>query len=419
MKTTKRGQNNGKFKIDLKCRVLDMISGLPMKPTGKPYSNREVAKIAKRKLDVKVSDKSIAKWRKTEELLRLQPAGSNDYCVRSAEELEFEEELEAECESAFRRANLTLGKICMLANHISQRRSRLSSNKVAKKGRKWARGFTKRRGWTYRRVMGSKLVLDEQLLEKADAELTTILKDYDDNLVINTDESSVGIRDIGDYSFQKKSDTTQGRTCNAFLGKARITILQFISKAGNTIWKNTIIDNHLTRGLPRDARNKIYDRNGQIIRLLPNGHLHCTTDKGYITRGTFFAILGQLNDHYKRMGQKAALVLDNLSSHFSNYEEYKAWKSDTEKTTCIYQDNETLTNIRLIYLPSRTTGHAQPLDQGYFAKIQTDFRVWLNSQLFDEREPTKLECVMKTYELMSSMPQDYTKACWKRTGLKV
>ena len=87
-----------------------MISGLPIKPTGKPYSNREIAKIAKRKLDVKVSDKSIAKWRKTEELIRLQPAGSTEYCLRSAEELVFEEELEAECESAFRRANLTLGR---------------------------------------------------------------------------------------------------------------------------------------------------------------------------------------------------------------------------------------------------------------------------------------------------------------------
>ena len=158
-----------------------MISGLPIKPTGKPYSNREISKIAKRKLDIKVSDKSVAKWRKTEELLRLQPAGSTDCRVRSPEELAFEEELEVECESAFRRANLTLGKICMLANHLSQRRNRLSKTKIAKKGRRWARGFTKRRGWSYRRVMGSKLVLDDKLLEKADAELTEILNDYADD----------------------------------------------------------------------------------------------------------------------------------------------------------------------------------------------------------------------------------------------
>ena len=97
----------------------------------------------------------------------------------------------------------------------------------------------------------------------------------------------------------------------------------------------------------------------------------------------------------------------------------KLWKNDNEKDTCIYQDNESLSNIRLVYLPSRTTCHAQPLDMGFFAKLQSDFRVWLNSQLFDEKEPTKLECVLKTYELMASIPEDYTKACWKRTGLQV
>ena len=71
MNKIKRGHHTQKFKVDLKCQVLDLIENLPVKPSLKPYSHREIAKLVKRKMDVKVSDKTIAKWRKDADLLKL------------------------------------------------------------------------------------------------------------------------------------------------------------------------------------------------------------------------------------------------------------------------------------------------------------------------------------------------------------
>ena len=58
------------------------------------------------------------------------------------------------------------------------------------------------------------------------------------------------------------------------------------------------------------------------LYLLPNGHLHVTKGafKGNNTRGTFFAILGQLNNHHVRMDQKATLVLDLYGAYLIKWD---------------------------------------------------------------------------------------------------
>ena len=65
-------------------------------------------------------------------------------------------------------------------------------------GPKWTRAFLKRNNWTYKKVLGKKVVVDEQVIDKANKETSTIIVSFEPSDTLNFDESSVCIRHIGE-----------------------------------------------------------------------------------------------------------------------------------------------------------------------------------------------------------------------------
>ena len=134
----------------------------------------------------------------------------------------------------------------------------------------------------------------------------------------------------------------------------------------------------------------------------------------------FKEYLRLLNNHLKRdQDRKILLILDNLSAHYNDYDKFKLWRNDLNRTTCIYLDEEAYSNIKLAFLPPRCTSFLQSSDMGYYSFIQQKFRQWLNSELLNNREPSKLDAVTKAYSIMKTVPASYIRSCWSRTQCQV
>ena len=154
-------RDNKKFSTWEKIEALKFIDTLPKKPTGKDYSDPELAILVTQKLKRKVSKTSIRNWRKSKSDLMAQPEAIltkkplHRRChVLSSQTLLFEQELEKEVSLAYSRGNVTLMMVCLLANYLLGRRNRLTGSQTNLFGRKKARNFLRRNNYSYRRVQG-------------------------------------------------------------------------------------------------------------------------------------------------------------------------------------------------------------------------------------------------------------------------
>ena len=125
------------------------------------------------------------------------------------------------------------------------------------------------------------------------------------------------------------------------------------------------------------------------------------------------------NENCMRSGRKIYLIMDNLSSHFPDYDKHRLWKNNPDRQSVVFTDNTIYSNLTLIYIPPRTTSRLQTLDMGFFNFCQAKYRLWLNKQLFDKKAPSKLESVNKVYELLKSVPVKFVSSCWNRTEIQV
>ena len=82
--------------------------------------------------------------------------------------------------------------------------------------------------------------------------------------MLNFDESSLPLKTLGPYSYQKKSSSTIPRDANSFCDKSRITIAVIISKAGEIFWKPLVVDNNFTRGLECNKKFNSSDDDKEI-----------------------------------------------------------------------------------------------------------------------------------------------------------
>ena len=151
------------------------------------------------------------------------------------------------------------------------------------------------------RTQGQKVktVVDNLTIERASTEITIECSKYDDTDIVNTDESSICLKSLSPYSWQKGSKETTPREVNSWIDKSRVTILTFLAKNGQQVWKNIVCDRGLTRGL-KEIKKLYINKNSEKIRLLDNRQLHMTTERGYVTRPVFQALLQLLNQHLIR-----------------------------------------------------------------------------------------------------------------------
>ena len=347
--------------------------------------------------------------------------------MQSKELIEWEQKLEELIESAFSYGTISMRFVCQIVMTLI--RTIPHPKGKTNFSRKWCRSYLKRRSYTYRRLQGQKRksVVESGILEKSSNQLTELLSQYDDDCCINFDESSLPLRSVGKYSFQKKVKgmRTLPRKANELYTKSRLTIGCFVSKTGIIKYKPLIIDSAFTTGL-KATRTVKKGENFQL-RLLDRVHsskrnhlLHAVSKKGYMVRGIWREYLRGLNRYAVGTNQTYALVVDSLASHVFNFENYSHWKANREENDVIYQDKSTFSNVHLFYFYPSCTPYSQPLDLGVFVFIQQKYRLWLNQYIIDNHEmPAKLSMVQKGFELIESLPKKIIRASFNRSNIEV
>ena len=134
-------------------------------------------------------------------------------------------------------------------------------------------------------------------------------------------------------------------------------------------------------------------------------------------RDLFLAYLTELNKHAITYDKKYLLTMDSLSSHFSDFEEYKVWRDDPRRTNVIYSDSRTFSNLRLVYFPGNCTAFLQPEDMGVYQFVQHKYRTWLNNCLVLQSYPSKYQMIDKAYELMEKLPSKIILTSFNRSEL--
>jgi len=84
----------------------------------------------------------------------------------------------------------------------------------------------KRRGWAWKKIMGTKKVILPGVIENADIEIGAVIKDYSPSEVVNLDESRIMINFTGCYSIQPRNqELVPARKVNDLNTKASLTIV--------------------------------------------------------------------------------------------------------------------------------------------------------------------------------------------------
>jgi hypothetical protein len=159
--------------------------------------------------------------------------------------------------------------------------------------------------------------------------------------------------------------------------KKGFTVALIISASGKLLLPNMIAKGKTVRCLPKFSLD-----NKKII-----GHV---SESGWMNERIMIEVFEQI--FLTTDGQKSCLLLDQFSSHTTDYIKKEARKR----------------KITLIYVPIGMTGELQPLDikingiiKGYARKL------WKQSQLFDPfSEPTMSDAVIHLLESLSIITED-------------
>ena len=192
-------------------------------------SSHKKAKALSELLKRPICNKTILRTEKDRSRIAIQTKDGDgqQFHLKDTDWMEWEKLLDQKMTAAFSYGNITLAFICTLAIRLSTITPPPSPCKFTKK---WCRAYTRRRGWHYGRLQGKRgaKVVDSGTIEKSSKQLTKLLEPFNDDCIINFDESSVATHTLSPFSFKKKTKNmeTLPRKANDLMSKAQITIVK-------------------------------------------------------------------------------------------------------------------------------------------------------------------------------------------------
>jgi len=201
----------------------------------------------------------------------------------------------------------------------------------------WLDRFKKRHGISSKKICGESNAVDKSVtnswLEKT---WPSLIKDYTPENVFNADETGLFFKLLPDRTLSFKNENCKGGK----LSKERLTVLVCANLSGTEKPKLLVIGKSKN---PRCFKN---------IKKLPV--LYKANSSAWMTSFLFEEELKRWDGQLKKAGRKILLMVDNCPAH----------------PNC----QECLTNIKLVFLPPKTTSILQPMDQGVIRSLKNHYR---------------------------------------------
>lgn len=192
--------------------------------------------------------------------------------------------------------------------------------------------------------------VDDDVVAEWISDLIDICDGYDPKDIGNCDETALFYRLL-----PSKSMSLSGETCSGGkFSKERVTVML-------TVFGDGSILNPLVIG--KSARPRCFKK----IDINNLGVQYFSNKKAWMTSIIFKEYLKKLNDDMMHQNRKILLFVDNASSHV----------------------NINLSNIRLVFLPPKTTAKLQPLDAGIICNLKVNYRKLMLQHLLLDMENCK------------------------------
>ena len=199
----------------------------------------------------------------------------------------------------------------------------------------WLHSFVKRNGIVFGNLSGEAGDVDKDVVKSWISDLPEVIKDYQPRDILNQDETALLFKTTQSKSFYKKQDKPGG----AKKSKERVTISLCTNMEGG---KEKMM---LIGKAKRPRCFKSIDTSKLPVEYRFN-------KKAWMTGDLFSSFLQSLNEKMKRENRHVILFMDNAPSH----------------------KPQDLSNIKIKFLPPKTTSVLQPLDQGIIQAFKLLYR---------------------------------------------
>lgn len=250
----------------------------------------------------------------------------------------------------------------------------------------WIHRFKARHGLVYKSVSGEGKKVDEAVVNDwMGTTLPSLIAAYEPRNVFNVDEAGLF------YNLQpEKSLCFKGEACQGGQkSKQRITVLFCCNADGTEKVKLTVIG--------RYQKPRCFKMSGSLPCI------YKANRKAWMTSALFTDFLTYLDRKMGCQNRKICLILDQCAAH---------------------PKDVTLRNVKLIFLPSNTTSHLQPLDAGIIRNAKFHFKNLLVRRLLAklERKDTELSISVLDAIHFISMSWDRVSAstianCFAKCGI--
>nr|XP_042912844.1 tigger transposable element-derived protein 6-like [Parasteatoda tepidariorum] len=200
----------------------------------------------------------------------------------------------------------------------------------------WLTRWKERNNIVYRKLHGEKQDADfSSAADWVNDVWPTLIKDYKPEQIFNTDETGLFFRALPEHTLLFKNESTGG--CKKM--KERLTVLLTCNMTG-TVKKNPLVIGKSLK--PRCFKG---------VKHLPTSYAN--SYNAWMTSSIFTKFLLEWDKELKN--EKVVLLLDNCSAHPAD-------------------EDLSLKNIKLVFLPPNTTAIIQPLDQGIIRSFKFHYR---------------------------------------------
>lgn len=200
----------------------------------------------------------------------------------------------------------------------------------------WLTKFINRNNITWRALSGESADVDENVVNSWQINLANVCAGYKPEDIFNIDETGLNYKQIPKKSYVQKGDTCKGGTNS----KIRLTVCLFVNFAGHR--ENPIVIGSAKR--PRSFGRIDIEKTHDIIWR--------HNKSSWMTAIIFEEVLRSFNRRMKLQNKNVLLFLDNASCH----------------------PKIELSNVKLVFLPPKTTSSLQPLDQGIIQCFKLEYR---------------------------------------------